>query len=135
MPRCKRSQLGHRYSSVRVPWALAVSFMLMIVFETACRTPTAEPGISEGRRIYKEQCMACHGPLGRGDGYVLFTPPVADLTSEQVQRKSDAEMFKSIHHGRPNTMMGSWRLALSDQEMWAVIQYVRQLSRSKGTVP
>jgi mono/diheme cytochrome c family protein len=79
--------------------------------------------------------MACHGPLGRGDGYVLFTPPVADLTSEHVQKKLDAEIFRSIHQGRPNTAMGSWRLALSEEEILAVAQYVRQLGKNAGTVP
>lgn len=110
---------------------LAVSFMFMMSLE-ACQTPAVDPVASEGRRIYKEQCIVCHGPLGRGDGYVLFSPPVADLTSEGVQKKSDPELFKSIHQGRPNTAMGSWRLALSDEETWAVLQYVRQLGRSKG---
>ena len=38
-----------------------------------------------------ERCIACHGPRGRGDGYVLFTLPVADLTSELVQKKVGAE--------------------------------------------
>ncbi len=115
--------------------ALAVYLVLIVTFGAACRTQTAEPAVSEGRRIYKEQCVACHGPHGRGDGYVLFTPPVADLTSAEVQRKSDAELFRSIHQGRPNTMMGSWRLALSDQELWAVIQYMRHLGDNHGTAP
>jgi hypothetical protein len=76
--------------------------------------------------------MACHGALGRGDGYVLFTPPVRDLTSEQVQRKWDLELLQSIHEGRPSTAMGTWSLALSEREMMAVLQYVRHLGESKG---
>lgn len=30
---------------------------------------------------------------------------------------------------------GSWRLALSDGEIMAVVQYVRQLGKTKGTAP
>lgn len=101
----------------------------------ACQTLTTDPFVSEGQRIYKAQCIACHGPAGQGDGYVLFTPPVADLTSEHIQKKLDAEMFRSIHEGSPNTAMGSWRLALSDAEIMAVVQYVRQLGKIKGTAP
>ena len=123
------------HSHVRISFALAAGVMLLISLDAVHQTSAADSPPSEGRRIYKEQCIACHGPLGRGDGYVLFTPPVADLTSDHVQRKSDAEMFKSLHQGLPDTAMGSWRLALSDEEIWAVIQYVRQLGKSKGTSP
>ena len=123
------------HPQVRLSFALVIYFILTISVEASCQTPTADPFGSEGRRIYKEQCIACHGPFGRGDGYVLFNPPVADLTSELIQKKLDTELFRSIHQGRPNTMMGSWRLALSDEEMLAVVQYVRQLGKNAGTAP
>ena len=106
--------------------------MFLIGVYAGCQTPTGEPGVDEGRRIYKDKCVACHGALGRGDGYVLFTPPVRDLTSEQVQRKWDLELLQSIHEGRPNTAMGTWGLALSEREMTAVLQYVRHLGERKG---
>jgi mono/diheme cytochrome c family protein len=113
-------------------FALRACLMFSIAVYAGCRTPTAEQGVDEGRRIYQDQCMACHGALGRGDGYVLFTPPVGDLTSEEVQRKWDLELLQSIHDGRANTAMGTWSLALSEQEMTAVLQYVRHLGESKG---
>jgi high-affinity iron transporter len=102
----------------------------MISLGVACQTRTIEPFVAEGKRIYKERCVACHGPLGKGDGYVEFNPPVADLTSKRVQKRLDAELFRTIHQGRPNTAMGSWRLALSDEEILAVIQHVRTLGTS-----
>jgi hypothetical protein len=55
-----------------------------------------------------------------------FTPPVADLTSPAVQ-KLDARLFKSVHDGRPNTAMGAWREALSD-EIWDALAYIRTLA-------
>ena len=118
-----------RRSRVRFSFALAVSFILTISFGVACQTLTTDPFVSEGQRIYKAQCIASHGPVGQGDGYVLFTPPVADLTSEHIQKKLDAEIFRSIHQGSRNTAMGSWRLVLSDEETAEVIEYVRQLGR------
>ena len=57
-----------------------------------------------------------------------FTPPVADLTSPVIQGKLDARLFKSVHDGKPNTAMGAWREALSDDEIWDALAYVRTLA-------
>ena len=54
-----------------------------------------------------------------------FSPPAADLTSQQVQAKLDSGLYKSIHEGRANTAMGAWKYALSDEEIRDVISYVR----------
>ena len=32
-----------------------------------------------------------------------------------------------IHDGKPNTAMGAWSYALSDDEIWVVLAYVRTL--------
>lgn len=73
--------------------------------------------------------MVCHGRGGKGDGYRLFNPPPADLTSPAVQEKLDAALLKTIHGGRPNTAMGTWKYVLSDEEAGDVLAYVRSLSR------
>jgi cytochrome c553 len=127
---CVEKMLIGRGSQLRLSLTRAVSFILMMSLGVACQTPPLDPFVAEGRQIYKARCIACHGALGQGDGYVLFNPPVADLTSEHVQKKLDAELFRTIHQGRPNTAMGSWRLALSEGEILAVVQYVRNLGRS-----
>lgn len=124
--RVKKILVG-RGSQIRLFLRRAVSFILMISLGVACQTRTIDPFVAEGKHIYKERCVACHGPFGKGDGYVEFNPQVADLTSERVQKRLDAELFRTIHQGRPNTAMGSWRLALSDEEILAVIQHVRTL--------
>lgn len=73
--------------------------------------------------------MVCHGRGGKGDGYRLFNPPPADLTSPAVQEKLDAALLKTIHEGRPNTAMGTWKYVLSSEEARDVLAYVRSLSR------
>jgi mono/diheme cytochrome c family protein len=81
-----------------------------------------------GRIIYSTTCIRCHGDDGKGDGYMTFSPPVADLTSAAVQSKLDARLFKSVHDGKSNTAMGAWREVLSDDEIWDVLAYVRTLA-------
>ena len=87
-----------------------------------------ERDVLSGRVIYSTTCIRCHGVDGKGDGQMKFTPPVADLTSPAVQGKLDARLFKSVHDGKTNTAMGAWREALTDDEIWDVLAYVRTLT-------
>ena len=87
-----------------------------------------ERDVLSGRVIYSTTCIRCHGVEGKGDGQMKCTPPVADLTSSAVQGKLDARLFKSVHDGRQNTAMGAWREALTDDEIWDALAYVRTLA-------
>jgi len=87
-----------------------------------------ERDVLSGRVIFSTICARCHGIDGKGEGQMKFTPPVADLTSAAVQQKLDARLFKSVHDGKPDTAMGAWREALSDDEIWNALAYVRTLT-------
>ncbi len=91
--------------------------------------------LSKGKSIYMELCIACHGLDGRGVGSVKLNPPPRDLTSAGVQEKLDAGLFKSIHDGRKNTAMGTWKHALSDEQIRDVIMYVRTLGGGPSSLP
>jgi mono/diheme cytochrome c family protein len=83
---------------------------------------------AKGKTIYQSLCARCHGVDGKGQGTMTFNPPVADLTSPEVQNKLDAGLFKRVHEGKPNTAMGAWRSALSDEEILEVVAYIRTLA-------
>ena len=87
-----------------------------------------ERDVLSGRVIFSTICIRCHGVDGKGGGQMKFTPPVADLTSSAIQGKLDARLFKSVHDGKQNTAMGAWREALTDDEIWDVLAYVRTLA-------
>ena len=87
-----------------------------------------ERDVLSGRVIFSTICVRCHGIDGKGQGQMTFTPPVADLTSPAVQGKLDARLFKSVHDGKQNTAMGAWREALTDDEIWDALAYVRTLA-------
>ncbi len=80
-----------------------------------------------GREIYVNTCIRCHGIDGTGVQSVRLVPAPADLTSSAVQNRLDGTLFKRIHEGKPNTAMGAWKHALSDEEIWDVLAYVRTL--------
>jgi len=91
--------------------------------------------LSKGKSLYAELCMTCHGLDGRGAGAIQLNPPPADLTGSEVQSKLNAGLFKSIHDGRKNTAMGTWKYALSDEQIHDVIMYVRTLGGGATALP
>ena len=85
--------------------------------------------IQQGAQIFAENCAVCHGPKGKGDGYQLFDPPPSDLTSVEFQNKSYDDLWHSIHDGVPDTAMGMWKTALTDEEITTILSYVRSLAQ------
>jgi mono/diheme cytochrome c family protein len=80
-----------------------------------------------GREIYVNTCIRCHGIDGKGARGIQLVPPPADLSSPVVQGRLDGTLFKRIHEGKPNTAMGAWSYALSDDEIWDVLAYIRTM--------
>lgn len=88
-----------------------------------------------GREIYVNTCIRCHGLDGKGAQGMQLVPPPADLTSPSIQNRLDGTLFKRIHEGKPNTAMGAWKHALSDDEIWDVLAYVRTLAVEGAVQP
>ena len=82
---------------------------------------------SKGKRIFAQHCAGCHGPAGKGDGYLLLGPNPANLTRPATKKKSDAALLHTIHEGKPN--MPSWKARLSEEESRAVLGYIRTLKK------
>jgi len=84
--------------------------------------------VARGEILFAKYCTGCHGPEGGGDGYkFLRGPDPANLTSPATRKKSDADLFKTIHDGRPN--MPPWNVRLSEQEGRDVLAFVRTLAK------
>jgi mono/diheme cytochrome c family protein len=102
----------------------AVMFLSVLVGVLPC-VRAGSGNVAAGKRIYSELCKTCHGLDGKGTGVMKFVPPAADLTSPGVQAKLDSGLYNSIHEGRPNTAMGAWKYALSEEDILNVLSYVR----------
>jgi len=88
------------------------------------------PNPDEGQRIYKQNCVNCHGPAGRGDGVVAekLDPKPTDLTSAKTQDKKDTELLEVLKFGRPGTAMPGWVSELDERDMRHVLAYIRSLA-------
>jgi len=91
--------------------------------------PKAQSGdVATGKTLFVRYCTGCHGPEGGGDGYkFLRGPDPANLTSPSTGKKSDADLLKTIHDGKPN--MPLWNVRLSEKEGRDVLAYVRTLAK------
>ena len=84
--------------------------------------------VVRGKTLFVRYCTGCHGPQGGADGYkFLRGPDPANLTSPSIKKKSDVEMLKTIHEGKPN--MPPWESRLSEKESRNVLAYVRTLAK------
>jgi copper transport protein len=84
--------------------------------------------VETGRELYVEHCAVCHGPGGEGDGEQapeLARRP-ADLTGPHVDIHPDGDLYWWIQDGIDPAMPG-FRGALSDNETWHLVNYIRHL--------
>lgn len=79
----------------------------------------------EGSAIFQEQCVGCHGADGHAGTDIGKKLNAADLTSDAVQQNSDSELTKVLKDGKKK--MPSFKDKLDDDEIKAVVAYVRQL--------
>jgi len=79
--------------------------------------PSSPKLIALGKQVYSQQCTACHGVGGRGDGeaaYLLYPKPrdfVAAkyrLVSTWERVPTDQDLFDTISRGMPGSSMPSW---------------------------
>jgi copper transport protein len=85
--------------------------------------------LERGRELYQTHCVSCHGVGARGDGPLApaLNPRPVDLTVH-VPQHTDRALYDWIANGIPRTAMPAWKGQFSDEEIQAIINYLRQLA-------
>ncbi|PYP84136.1 MAG: hypothetical protein DMF61_21300 [Blastocatellia bacterium AA13] len=89
--------------------------------------PASEENIALGLDHFNAHCAACHGTTGKADTDKGRAVRAADLTSDNVQSRSDAEMFRTISRGVPGSAMPAFAKTHKPAEIWQTILFVRKL--------
>ncbi|MCL4835053.1 MAG: c-type cytochrome [Caldilineaceae bacterium] len=88
--------------------------------------PDVQPSARAGRGLFAENCAACHGETGRGDGPTaasLPDPPTAFADPNAVWERSPAELFHTAKFGRIEKLMPPWSNQLTDGQIWNAVAY------------
>ena len=106
-----------------------LQFMIVTAYPTSFYrpgVPLTVQSVARGARIYADNCAACLGADGRGDGPLakgLAVKP-ADLTAEHIFEHADGDLFWWINQGIPEGGMPGFAGAIEERQRWDVINFI-----------
>jgi putative copper resistance protein D len=100
----------------------------------ASTQPYSAPSIALGAPLYAENCAACHGATGRGDGPLAGKLSIrpADLTEPHLFAHKVGEIFWWVSYGRDNGVMPGFADKLNPDQRWDLINFL--LARAAGVL-
>jgi mono/diheme cytochrome c family protein len=101
-------------------WAVVLAALTLM---GASAATAAQP---DGAALFKS-CAACHGADGAGQTSVGKSLKVRDLRSDEVQKKTDMELMKTISGGKGK--MPAYGKKMTTAEITAVIAHIRTLKK------
>jgi mono/diheme cytochrome c family protein len=104
------------------------------------RTGSMEEHLRTGKRIYYQNCMACHGDALDGRGHYAhgFSPlPLSFRDAGTIAQLTESYVFWRVAKGGPglpregapwNSAMPAWEDLLTEEEIWAVVLFLYEQS-------
>jgi PQQ-dependent dehydrogenase (methanol/ethanol family) len=80
------------------------------------------PSVPDGKRVYDQACVSCHGPAGQGDRGPALN------RGTFVRGNEDGDLFRTIRAGVPGTEMPPFA-RFTDEQVWQLVSYIRSLGR------
>ena len=126
-------------------WVTIVGLFFLLSFLGASagekKPPKKTPELlSQGKKLYEQNCVPCHGQKGDAKGALAATlkPAPSDFAeplNKWPNTKGDPQkIFDVISKGIPNSAMVKWD-HLSEQERWALVYAVLEFATSAKPVP
>jgi high-affinity iron transporter len=90
--------------------------------------PLGADAAAAGAEIFKNNCVACHGEQGHGDGPAgaALNPQPKNLP-ELASAVGDDYLYWRINTGKPGTSMVAWKGILTDEQIWQVVSFIHTL--------
>lgn len=95
--------------------------------------------VAKGEKLFATYCQTCHGVKGAGgspvadnkpaEGKRRFRMPVPMLSGANTitALRSDGAIYATIRNGSLAKLMPAYSWALSEQDMWDIVTYMRTL--------
>jgi alcohol dehydrogenase (cytochrome c) len=101
--------------------------LLLAVGAIACIAAYRQHDRDTGRRVFETSCAGCHGLDAKGGEHA------PDITSPKVTQLSDPAIEKIVQLGIPSAGMPGFSKLLDQEQIAAVIRYLRSLQNSERT--
>jgi mono/diheme cytochrome c family protein len=100
--------------------------------------------VTEGKRIFQAACATCHG--ANGDGHGPAAPTLADMWGEPcvpadlrrgaIRTGSEPrDIYRVLMTGISGTPMPSFGEALTPEQRWAIVAFIRDIRETKEDFP
>ena len=96
--------------------------------------PVNTAAVAKGEQMFNTYCTACHGVKGQGGAPVAdnssgkrypILPPMLSGDGAVTALRSDGYLYLTIRNGA--AVMSGYGQAMDDDEMWAIVSYIRTL--------
>jgi mono/diheme cytochrome c family protein len=93
-----------------------------------------QENLDGGKAHFLQRCSACHGENGKAQTDFAAVMPVkpADLTDPKVGALSEGEVYSLISNGIQPAGMPAFKGRISDEAIWQIALFVKQLARNPG---
>lgn len=91
------------------------------------RSQTTPETLRRGAALYQENCQACHGPTGAGDGFAASFSPGEEPDFRQASNAAGASpglYYAKIARGGMGTGMPNWGVIFGEDDLWALVDYL-----------
>ena len=83
---------------------------------------------SRGLSLFNRNCVRCHGAPGIApDDFAMGLEPGAPPLAQTGRMWDVRELYWTTRHGIKMTAMPAWEFRLSDEDIWAVVAFLRLL--------
>jgi len=90
-----------------------------------------EKNLLAGARVYEGNCSGCHGaPLSPAPSFAnAYSPPAPIFSDEEndISKWEESRIYYVIDHGIKFTGMPSFNRILSEEELWQVTMFLKNL--------
>ncbi|WP_326540979.1 c-type cytochrome [Pseudorhodoferax sp.] len=115
------------------PWPEARVLLVPATPASFHRSPTgfSAQAIAQGRTLYAQHCLACHGADGRGQGPLAAAQPVwpPNFAGPLLWRRADGDLWWHVLHGvrgrSGQATMAGFADRLDAGQVWALIDFMK----------